>query len=131
LKEKERGPLLLSEYMVELIYVLCISIQKERKIKAYLDVRGGLWRVWRVVGAEAERETIWDRDRAGQNRIISSSVATEMILLLFDWDFPSELEQLGLLGFNGSVLLYKSWAPRLRMEPIPRIILYLGKSTQS
>jgi hypothetical protein len=87
LKEKERGPLLLSEYMVELIYVLCISIQKERKIKAYLDVRGGLWRVWRVVGAEAERETIWDRDRAGQNRIISSSVATEMILLLFDWDF--------------------------------------------
>jgi hypothetical protein len=58
-------------------------------------------------GAEIERVRI-------QNRIISSSVVREMILL-FDRDFHQSFK----LGFNGFLLLDKSWAPRLRMVPIP------------
>ena len=44
------------------IYIANIIYNKrdrERERAAYLDVRNGLWRVWKVDGAELESETMW------------------------------------------------------------------------
>lgn len=44
------------------IYIANIIYNKrdrERERAAYLDVRSGLWRVWKVDGAELESETMW------------------------------------------------------------------------
>lgn len=63
MKEKDKDPLLLIEYIAELIKVLCISMKKGkermREWKLYLDVRSGFWRVFKDVGAEAESDTMW------------------------------------------------------------------------